>query len=46
MVYLHGSPATVTQPNGNTFSGEEIAMDLAHNKVEVMSPTPADHGDV
>ncbi len=39
MVYLHGSPAVVSQPNGNTFRGEDISMDLAHNKVVVLSPT-------
>jgi LPS export ABC transporter protein LptC len=38
MVYLHGSPATVTSPNGS-YSGQNISMDLAHNKVVVENPT-------
>jgi lipopolysaccharide transport protein LptA len=38
MIYVSGSPATVTAPTG-TLSGEQIAIDLARNKVEVMSPT-------
>lgn len=37
---LTGKPATTTAPNG-TVSGERIAMDLAHNKVQVLSP----HGE-
>ncbi len=37
MVYLTGSPATVTAPNGN-LSGEMIAMDLERNKVDIISP--------
>jgi len=43
MIYLHGSPATVTSPTG-TFSGQNISMDLAHNKVEVLSPTAPTKG--
>jgi lipopolysaccharide transport protein LptA len=38
MIYVSGSPATVVAPTG-TLSGEQIAIDLARNKVEVMSPT-------
>jgi len=38
MVYLIGAPAKVTQPNGSDISGETIAMDLDHNKVNVISP--------
>jgi lipopolysaccharide export system protein LptA len=38
MIYISGSPATVTAPTG-TLSGQQIAIDLARNKVEVMSPT-------
>ncbi|MGZ4810376.1 MAG: LptA/OstA family protein, partial [Thermoanaerobaculia bacterium] len=38
MIYISGAPATVTAPTG-TLSGEQIAIDLARNKVEVMSPT-------
>ncbi len=38
MVYLTGAPATVTQPNGSDVSGEMIAMDLEHNKVNIVSP--------
>ena len=36
MIYVSGSPATVTAPTG-TLSGDQIAIDLARNKVEVMS---------
>src|SRR5205823_1248475 len=35
---LTGKPATTTAPNG-TASGEKIAIDLARNKVEILSPT-------
>jgi LPS export ABC transporter protein LptC len=35
---LTGKPATTTAPNGSA-SGEKIAIDLVHNKVEVLSPT-------
>jgi OstA-like protein./Protein of unknown function (DUF1239). len=42
MVYLTGSPATVTAPNGTapngTLNGEMISIDLIHNKVEVVKP--------
>lgn len=37
MVYLTGSPATVTAPNG-TFNGEMISVDLVRNKVDILSP--------
>ena len=37
MVYLTGSPATVTAPNGSN-SGEMISIDLVRNKVEVSNP--------
>ncbi|HEX3109770.1 MAG TPA: LPS export ABC transporter periplasmic protein LptC [Thermoanaerobaculia bacterium] len=37
---LTGKPATTTAPTG-TVSGDRIAIDLAHNKVEVLSP----HGE-
>ncbi|MEO8037042.1 MAG: LptA/OstA family protein, partial [Acidobacteriota bacterium] len=38
MIYVIGSPATMTAPTGH-LSGEQIAFDLARNKVEVLSPT-------
>ena len=38
MIYIYGSPATVTDPRG-TESGEQIAVDLARDKVEIVSPT-------
>jgi LPS export ABC transporter protein LptC len=38
MIYVIGSPATMTAPTGN-LTGEQIAFDLARNKVEVLSPT-------
>ncbi len=40
MIYINGAPATVTDPRG-TESGEQIAIDLARNKVEIVSPTSA-----
>jgi len=43
MVYLHGAPATVTSPSGS-FSGQNISLDLVHNKVEVLSPTAPTKG--
>jgi lipopolysaccharide export system protein LptA len=36
MIYLNGAPATVTDAKG-TMSAENFAIDLAKNKVEVMS---------
>ena len=38
MVYVSGNPATVTDPKGNVV-GQQIAVDLAKNKVDIMSPT-------
>ena len=43
VIYLNGTPATVTSPNGSV-SGDQIAIDLARNKVEIMSPTSATKG--
>jgi lipopolysaccharide transport protein LptA len=37
MIYMYGSPATVTEPKGS-FSGEQIVFDLTRNKVQVVSP--------
>jgi LPS export ABC transporter protein LptC len=37
MIYLTGSPATVSGPTGSN-SGEMMAFDLVRNKVEVVSP--------
>lgn len=36
MIYVNGAPATVSAPTG-TLSGDQIAIDLARNKMEVMS---------
>lgn len=38
LVYLNGSPATVTDPKGSV-TGQQFAIDLARNKVDVISPT-------
>jgi len=38
MVYVDGSPATATGPQGNV-SGQQIQLDLARNHLEVVSPT-------
>ena len=38
MVYVDGNPATATGPQGNV-SGQQIKLDLAHNHVEIVSPT-------
>jgi lipopolysaccharide transport protein LptA len=43
VIYMSGSPATVSSPNGSV-SGDQIAIDLARNKVEIMSPTSATKG--
>ncbi|HYS54808.1 MAG TPA: LPS export ABC transporter periplasmic protein LptC [Thermoanaerobaculia bacterium] len=43
VIYMNGSPATVTTPNGSV-SGDQIAIDLTRNKVEIMSPTSATKG--
>ncbi|HSY50678.1 MAG TPA: LptA/OstA family protein [Thermoanaerobaculia bacterium] len=41
MVYITGAPATLTSPDGSD-SGEQIVMDIVHNKVVVLNPkTPA-----
>lgn len=37
MIYMYGSPATVSEPKGS-FSGEQIVFDLTRNKVQVVSP--------
>jgi LPS export ABC transporter protein LptC/lipopolysaccharide transport protein LptA len=37
MIYLYGSPATVTDPTGSV-AGEQILFDLAKNRVNVVSP--------
>ncbi len=38
MVYVSGNPATATAPTGS-FSGQQIAYDVARNHVEIVSPT-------
>ena len=38
MVYMSGNPATATDPQGNVV-GQQIAIDLVKNKVDIMSPT-------
>jgi lipopolysaccharide transport protein LptA len=43
LIFVYGSPATVTEPNGSV-SGDQIAIDIARNKVEIMSPTSATKG--
>ena len=43
IVLIDGSPATATAPTGN-LSGEHIRVDLARNKVEIMSPTAPTQG--
>lgn len=43
MVFLSGSPAIVTAPNGNV-QGEKVALDLERNKVEILSPTRPTQG--
>jgi lipopolysaccharide transport protein LptA len=43
MVYVTGNPATATAPNG-TLTAQQIAIDLARNKVEVVSPTSPTQG--
>ncbi len=37
MIYLNGSPATITDPSGSV-AGQQIAFDLARNRVQVISP--------
>jgi len=36
LVFLYGSPATIIDPSKGSNSGEQIAIDLARNKVEIM----------
>ena len=43
MVYVSGNPATATAPNG-TLTAQQIALDLARNKVDVVSPTSPTQG--
>jgi lipopolysaccharide export system protein LptA len=43
MIYMDGSPATMTDPKG-TLSGQQIAIDLNRNKVEIVSPSSATSG--
>jgi LPS export ABC transporter protein LptC len=43
MIYVNGSPATMTDPKG-TLSGQQIAIDLNRNKVEIVSPSSATSG--
>ena len=38
LVFMYGSPATITDPNKGNESGEQIAIDLARNKVEIADP--------
>jgi lipopolysaccharide transport protein LptA len=38
MIYVFGTPATLTDPQGS-ISGEQIVFDLARNKVEVLNET-------
>lgn len=37
MIYLNGSPATVSDPTGS-ITGQQIAFDLTRNRVQVVSP--------
>jgi lipopolysaccharide transport protein LptA len=43
MAYLHGTPATATEPQG-TLSGQQIVFDLNRNRVQVLSPTGETQG--
>jgi lipopolysaccharide export system protein LptA len=43
MIYFNGSPASMTDPKG-TITAEQFSIDLARNKVEVMSPTTPTQG--
>jgi lipopolysaccharide export system protein LptA len=43
VVYVSGNPATAIAPNG-TLQAQQIMMDLARNKVEVVSPTSPTQG--
>ena len=43
MAYLHGSPATATDPQGS-LKGEQIEFDLARDRVQVVSRTSQTEG--
>jgi LPS export ABC transporter protein LptC len=43
MIYVSGSPATMTDPTG-TLTGQQIVLDLNRNKVNVVSPTDQTKG--
>jgi len=43
MAYLHGSPATATDPQGS-LSGQQIVFDIGRNRVQVLSPTGETQG--
>jgi len=43
MIYVSGNPATVTDPKGN-LTGQQIAFDLARNKVEIVSSSSETKG--
>jgi lipopolysaccharide export system protein LptA len=43
LVYVNGNPATATAPNG-TLQAQNIKLDLARNKVDVVSPTSPTQG--
>jgi len=43
LIFVYGAPASVTDSNGSV-SGDQIAVDIARNKVEIMSPTSATKG--
>ncbi|HUP49016.1 MAG TPA: LptA/OstA family protein [Thermoanaerobaculia bacterium] len=43
MAYLHGSPATATEPQGS-LSGQQIVFDMNSNRVQVLSPTGQTEG--
>ena len=43
LVMMSGNPAVVTGPQGSV-NGQQIAIDLARNRVEIVSPTGATQG--
>lgn len=43
MIFVTGSPASVSAPNGSLL-GQQIAFDLNRNKVEIISPTGKTEG--
>ncbi|HUP50725.1 MAG TPA: LptA/OstA family protein, partial [Thermoanaerobaculia bacterium] len=43
MAWLHGSPATATDPQGS-LSGQQIQFDISRNRVQVLSPTGETQG--